>query len=201
MEQSLRDGGLVWRVLGAWADLRGAMRLELDRDPSEGRLVFYAVLSQVVWLVGRLMDLAYGPLAPEVHSDVFALRAAGNTASLFFGVLMLYGVAALAHAIARALGGTGSWRDSRAAMFWAALVAALPTLAAHLLALIAFGVPGRPQQVAGMAGALILGYVLARCIAEAHGFAGFWRGFAVVLGMAAVVVGLVLGFAAVTAVV
>ena len=45
MERALPTGGVLWRMLGAWADLRGSMRAELDRAPSEGRLLFFAMFA------------------------------------------------------------------------------------------------------------------------------------------------------------
>ena len=48
MEQALPTGGVLWRMLGAWADLRGSMRAELDRAPSEGRLLFFAMFAGLV---------------------------------------------------------------------------------------------------------------------------------------------------------
>jgi hypothetical protein len=44
MEQALPTGGVLWRMLGAWSDLRASMRGELDRAPTEGRLLFYVML-------------------------------------------------------------------------------------------------------------------------------------------------------------
>lgn len=189
MEHALREGGLVWRVLSAWADLRGAMRAELDRGPTEGRLLYYAVLSGLIWFFGRAALLAWGPLAPTLAPTEFRARIAAElVTSVFFRTLALYALAALAGALARAAGGLGSWRESRAALFWAALVAAPAILAAHLLALLLSGGPGQAAALAGMLGALAFGWAAAQCLAEAHGFTS---GARVLAAMAALVTGLV----------
>jgi len=190
MEQTPPATALPWRVLGAWADLRGAMRAEIDQVPSEGRLLFYLVLSQIVWLIGRLMALTFGPLGPAYSSDDLASAASGQVASLFFRLLLMYGVAALGHGLARAFGGTGGWRDSRAALFWAALVAAPAMLAATLLSLLASGLTPWAGPSVGMLGNVAFAWVLAQCMAEAHGFARGWKVMVAICILAGLVIGL-----------
>ncbi len=190
MEQALPSGGVLWSMLGAWADLRGSMRAELDRDPSEGRLLFYVMLSGLIWFLGRYAVLVYGPLGPVIPQGEFLGRVGAEfVAAIFFRTLAFYALAALAGLIARAAGGSGGWRDSRAALFWAALVAAPVILAATLLSLLLTGVPGQIGAIAGMLGAVAFAWAVAHCFAEAHGFASVWRVLAVVAGLAAAFVG------------
>ena len=187
MDQALASGGVLWRMLGAWADLRGSMRAELDRAPSEGRLLFYVMLSGLIWFIGRYALLAYGPLAPVVPADEFIGRVAAEFVSaMFFRTLAFYALAALAGWIARAAGGSGDWRDSRAALFWAALVAAPVILAATFLSILLAGLPGQVDRAASMLGALVYAWATAHCIAEAHGFTSVWR----VLAAVAILAGL-----------
>jgi hypothetical protein len=190
VEQALRDGGVIWRVLAAWAGLRGSMRLELDRAPSEGRLLFYAILSGLVWFLGRAALVAWGPLGPTYPPAEFRGRLAAElVTSVFFRTLALYALAAVAGAVARAAGGTGSWRDSRAALFWAALVAAPAILAAHLLSVLLTGAPGQAARIAGLLGAVAFGWVAAQCLAEAHGFRSGLRVLAAMAALVAAFVG------------
>ena len=190
MEQSLPSGGVFWRMLGAWADLRGSMRAELDRDPGEGRLLFYVMLSGLIWFAGRTAVLVYGPLGPTIPPDVFAGRVGLEFISaIFFRTLAFYALAALAGLIARAAGGGGGWRDSRAALFWAALVAAPAILAATFLSLLLTGIPGQAGAIAGMLGAVAFAWAVAQCLAEAHGFTSAWRVLAVLALLAAALVG------------
>ena len=187
MEQSLPSGWVFWRVLGAWVDLRGSMRAELARDPGEGRLLFYVMLSGLIWFFGRIAVLVYGPLGPVMAEDVFVGRVGLEFISaIFFRTLAFYALAALAGLIARAAGGGGGWRDSRAALFWAALVAAPVTLAATLLSILLTGSPEQVTQAARSLGALAFAWTTAHCIAEAHGFASAWR----VLAAVAILAGL-----------
>jgi hypothetical protein len=177
-------------MLGAWADLRGSMRIELDRDPSEGRLLFYVMLSGLFWFFGRYATLVYGPLGPAIPEQVFVGRVGLEFISaVFFRTLLFYPLAALAGAVARMAGGSGGWRDTRAALFWAALVAAPVMLAGTLLSLLLTGVPGQAEAIAGMLGAVAFAWVVAQCIAEAHGFASAWRVLGAVATLVAAFVG------------
>lgn len=186
------EGGLLWRMLSAWADLRGAMRAELDRRPSEGRLLFYVMLSGLIWFLGRAAVLSWGPLAPTLSESEYLGRMAAEFASaMTFRTLAFYLVAAVAGAVARAAGGTGSWRDSRAAVFWAALVAAPAILAAGLLSLLLTAVPGQAAPIASSLGALAFAWTLAFCLAEAHGFRRWWL---VLIVLAALIGSLVFAF-------
>ncbi len=190
MEQSLPSGGVFWRMLGAWADLRGSMRAELARGPSEGRLLFYVMLSGLIWFVGRIAVLVYGPLGPTIPEAEFAGRVGlVFLSAIFFRALAFYALAALAGLIARAAGGGGGWRDSRAALFWAALVAAPVILAATFLSLLLTGMPGQAGAIASMLGAVAFAWAVAQCFAEAHGFTSAWRVLAAVATLAAAFVG------------
>ena len=190
MDQALPSGSVLWRMLGAWADLRGSMRTELDRAPTEGRLLFYVMLAGLFTFVGEVMELAYGPLALLMPDDQYRGRiAAAFVAIFFFLTLLSYAVAATGGALARAMGGTGSWRDSRAALFWAALVAAPAILAAKLLALVLAGFPEPIIGSVEMLGGVAFAWTTANCCAEAHGFVSVWKVFAVVAGLAAALIG------------
>lgn len=192
MEQTLPSGGVLWRMLGAWADLRGSMRAELIRAPNEARLLFYAMFAGLFRFVAAAMALTYGPLAPIMQGDEYRGRiAAAFVAILFFLTLLSYAVAACGGAIARMAGGTGSWYDSRAALFWAALVAAPAILAAKLLALILAGMPQPVIWAVEMLGEAAFAWATAQCFAEAHGFASAWKVLAAMAGLAAALVGLI----------
>ncbi len=185
-EEAAPANGLVWRVLGAWADLRGSMRVELARGPREGRLLFYAVLSGLIWFAGRAILLAWGPQAPTLTPDeIRRLIGAALVSSVFYRTIALYVVAALAGVVARAFGGTGPWRDSRAAVFWGSLIAAPAVLAATMLSLLLTDAPGRAAEIASMLGAIASAWVLAHCLAEAHGFTSTWKVFGVIASLVA----------------
>jgi len=188
--QPLPSGGVLWRMLGAWADLRGSMRAELDRAPSEGQLLFFAMFAGLIWFLGQVAVLAYGPLAPTLSENEFTGRVAWEfITSALFVPLFYYVLAAIGGALARAMGGVGSWRDSRAAFFWAALVAAPVILAAKLLALFLVGLPGPVVGSVEMLGKAAFAWAIAHCFAEAHGFASAWKVLATLVGLVACLAG------------
>ena len=190
MAQAVLSDTAVWRMLGAWADLRGSMRTELNRVPSEGRLLFFVMFAGLFRFVGAAMVLAYAPLAMTMPDDEFRGRIAAAFVAIFiFLTLLYYALAATGGALARVMGGRGSWYDSRAALFWAALVAAPALLASKLLALVLAGLPGVIVGAVEMLGEVAFAWTTAHCFAEAHGFASAWRVLAVVAGLAAVLIG------------
>ena len=150
------------------------------------------MLSAFLWFLGRAADLAYGPLAAVISADEMRGRVAWEfVTAIFMLTLFYYGMAALGGAIARAFGGTGDWRESRAATFWAALVSAPVILASGLLSIIVTGLPGAIADTALTLGKVAFGWALAQCIAEAHGFGSGLRVFIVIAGLVAMFVGAV----------
>lgn len=170
---------MVERLLTAWNDLRGSMRWLLSRDPREGTLLAMAMASGVIAFLGRAGALWLSPEAAELGEAALRGRLQNElAAALFFRTLMLYLVAGLAGLVARAFGGHGSWKASRAATFWAALLAA-PVLAAGEL--LAAPLPPLAALAAAVLAQLAFAWAFAACFAEAHGFASVPRVLAVVL--------------------
>lgn len=111
------------RVIGAWSDMRVSTRTLIDEKPSEARLIFFVLLSDVIFFLARTLSLVVAPAA--VTEDKLPL----NIALWLIGVFVLrtatlYVFSGMIGFIGRSLGGTGSWRDTRTAVFWASLVAA-----------------------------------------------------------------------------
>ncbi|NNU80742.1 hypothetical protein HMH01_09865 [Halovulum dunhuangense] len=115
--------GLGARILEAWGDMRYSTRRLIEEKPSEHRLLFYVLLSDIIFFLSWSIKTVVAPVSgvrEQVPLEVgFWLIAALllRTASMytFSGVLTL---------AARLFGGRGSWRDNRAGIFWGALVAA-----------------------------------------------------------------------------
>lgn len=180
--------GLALRVLGAWGDLRGATRALLDARPSEALLLSFALLSGFLWFLGQVARLWLAPGTGAMAPDVLIGRVAAEfVGAMLFRTLALYGLAALVRLVARAFGGTGTWRDARAAVFWAFLVAAPVVLVAGLGALV---LPEPVRAVAGSLGSVALAVALAHGIAEAEGFRRPWAVLAVVGGASLAVLSL-----------
>jgi hypothetical protein len=100
------------------------MRRQLEGGAREDRALFYLLLACGLIFVAqwpRLSREAY--LNPEVPLQ--ALIGGALMGWLFIAPLALYGLAALSHLVARALGGQGNWFTARLALFWS-LLAAVP---------------------------------------------------------------------------
>lgn len=187
MADALRHPGAVLPVARFFHDPRGSMRAVLDSRPTEGRLLAYAFAAAAVLLAGRMLGLATA--ADRLGADLPGMVAAQAGAMLFFVPLAWYGLALLGTLIARAFGGTGGWRDGRAAFFWAALVSS-PVLALSGLAPAAMaGMPPAAVAIAAQLGPLFFAWALAQCYAEAFGFRRAWAVFGVITALALVLVG------------
>lgn len=158
----------VRRVV-ALSDLRGTMRWLLDRNPREGTLLALAMLSSLIWFVGRVVEPLLLPPGFGGRLTVGLLQAEFVSA-MFFRTLMLYALAGLAGLVARAFGGTGSWKDSRSATFLAAVIAAPVMLAATALGATMADVPGPTPAMFRSIGGIAFAWAFSFCIAEAHGF-------------------------------
>jgi hypothetical protein len=90
---------------------------------------------------------------------------------------MLYGLSGVVGLVAARAGGTGAWRDTRAAVFWSALLAAPVGLVATLLAAILPQVQGGSGIILGMLAPVAFATALSLCLAEAHGFRSASRVF------------------------
>ncbi|MEO0820362.1 MAG: YIP1 family protein [Pseudomonadota bacterium] len=196
MESSMgREHGFLTRIVFAWSDLRASMRAVLDSQPGEGRLLMFAVLSGLIIFAARAFDLTVlssrGAISPELLRAEFARS--------FFALVLartlgLYGVAAIARIVARSAGGTGSWRETRAAIFWASLVSAPVRLLSSLLMLLPL--PAILAQGVIWLAPSAFAVVTAYCLAETHGFSRVWVVFLVVAGITLALIGSILALAA-----
>jgi hypothetical protein len=182
--------GLVDRMARTWRAPRAAVRAEIA-GASEARLMFYALFGSALFTLATVAEQALNP-APGVQDHGARLVVAQMVAGLFFRPLALYGAAGLLGFACRAAGGRGSWRDTRVATFWSALVAAPAGVALAAAGAALSGVGGAPQAVAAAgasAGSLVWAALLAPALAEAHGFRSAWTVFgglaAFALGVAA----------------
>ncbi|MEM0924330.1 MAG: hypothetical protein AAGI13_14870 [Pseudomonadota bacterium] len=166
---------LPMQMATAWGDLRGSYRALMEGAPGEGRLFFIAVLSSLIYFAGTMLSET-APAGEEGQAWV----ASHFLSAILWRPLMLYAVGATSCLILRGFDGAGGWVESRAAVFWAMLIAApvlflaqIATVAAHGTALVII------QQIA----ALIAAWVLAVMLAEAHGIARSWAVFAGLVGV------------------
>lgn len=131
-DDDVRGMGLLERLLGAWRDMRESTRALIAENPSEARLLFFVLLSDVIFFLSRTLSLVVAPgsaaskFLPVEIGIWLILALLGRT-------LTLYVFSGLVGFVCRALGGQGSWRDTRAAVFWASLVAAPVGVAGALI--------------------------------------------------------------------
>ncbi len=188
--------GLVARILSAYPGFRAAMARELAAGREERDILGYAMGACLLLFVAALPRIVVLPppqVAAEGPEGVFAFLLANLVTFLFFAPLFLYGVAALARLAARAFGGAGGWRATRLATFWALLVAAPALLAAALLGLgLALSGAAAASAAVGYAASGLSAWIWAACLAEAHGFRRTVWVFAAIVGLAALLAGLLL---------
>jgi len=143
-------------ILRSWRGPRAMTRRQLDRA-TEGRALAFLMGALVLVFVAQWPRLARAAeLDPSIPFDA---RAGGALVGIvFFMPLVFYGLAALSHLVARAMGGQGSWQGARVALFWSLLA----TSPLFLLDGLVGGIIGPgPQQT--LTGVLV-----------AAGFLGHW---------------------------
>ena len=176
------SGGLAARILFAWRDLRGSVRALAERNPSEGYLLFLAMLSGLFWFLSAMAVMYATPPTIVVEEGAIYSRIGAEFAgALIFRTLGLYVVALAGWGIARACGGTGSARDSRTALFWASLVAG-PLVLAMTLGQVALAPPVSDEWVSmlvGQIGMIAFIWATAENFSELHGFRQSWPALAV----------------------
>ncbi|MEM1315683.1 MAG: hypothetical protein AAGI51_14080, partial [Pseudomonadota bacterium] len=111
------------RVVEAWRDMAASTRRLLDEDPSDGRLLFYVIASDMVFFFSWSLKTLLAPTSAasaQLPGDI----GLWLLVAILCRTAALYAFATLAAAACQLAGGTGSARDTRAAIFWGALVSA-----------------------------------------------------------------------------
>lgn len=114
---------LADRIVDAWRDMDASTGRLLREQPTEARLLFYVLMSDMIFFLSWSIKAVVTPTAEAAERLplevsfwlVFALLC--RTSAIYF-MSILIGSAA------RIMGGTGTWRETRTAVFWGALVAA-----------------------------------------------------------------------------
>lgn len=119
-------GMSVWaRMRLSYSDMRRTTRALIEEAPTEPRLLFFVLLSDVIFFLSFGVRLIVSP--SQAVSELMPVPAQLGTALLgifLVRTLTLYVFSGAVCFVCRLLGGTGGWRDTRAAIFWASLVAA-----------------------------------------------------------------------------
>ena len=158
-------------IVRTWRSPRAVVRDLLSQGVREDRAIAFLIISCFLVFVAqwpRLSRLAAGfdlPAGAEVP-ELDRLMAYEFMAWLMFWPLILYGLAALSHIIARIFGGKGSWYGARLALFWA-LLSTVPLLLLHGL-MAGFAGPGVQTDLVGALWLLAFGYVWIQGLREAE---------------------------------
>ncbi len=115
--------GLAMRVIDAWKDMRASTRRLIDENPSEGRLLFYILLSDMVFFLSWSLKAVVAPtlgardLLPAEIGIWLIVALVARTAVIYV-FSMILGL------VMKVFGGTGSYHATRAGVFWGSFVAA-----------------------------------------------------------------------------
>lgn len=115
--------GLKDRIFDAWSDMRASTRRMIEEGPSEGRLLFFVLISDLIFFLSWAIKIVVAP----TNAAVDALPK--DAALLLVGALLLrtatiYVFAILVGLGLKAIGGKGTLKDTRIGIFWGAFVAA-----------------------------------------------------------------------------
>jgi len=122
---------LFARMADSWRDMRGATRRLIEENPSEARLLFYVLMSDMIFFLSWSIKTIVAPT--QVFKDTFeggggveANIVIGSVliSALFLRTAVVYVFSAILGAILRLFGGKGSWKDTRTGIFWGSFVAA-----------------------------------------------------------------------------
>lgn len=111
------------RVWDAWKDMRKSTRRLIEEQPSEQRLLFYVLLSDIIFFLSWSIKTVVSPVS-GVAERVPLEIGMWLIAALMLRTASMYLFSGIIAVCARAFGGKGSWKDTRCGVFWGALVAA-----------------------------------------------------------------------------
>ncbi len=156
-------------IIRAYRGFGASMKRRLEEHPGEERLLMYLVIAILIFFVARvpnLLVLSAAQATDEISSS--AIFMTNLAASFFFAPLMLYGVAALSHLLAKLFKGRGTSYGARLALFWALLVISPLALVSTVLQ-AAFAVDWISSALSiGMF--LLFTFVWGTCLSESEGF-------------------------------
>jgi hypothetical protein len=165
------------KVLFAWFDMAKSTRRLIVEKPSEARLLYLLLWSDLAFFLSWTLK------AVVVPNQAGLSLVSVEIGVLFFVAIVvrtgaLYIFAMVAGAIARILGGRGTWRNTRIAVFWGAYVTAPFGVIAALFSVLfvsleaSFPIFAAPwiSQPPYYLGLLPFIWYISAGIAKAHGF-------------------------------
>ena len=123
----------VWtRMRHSWVDMAGVTRKLIDEAPSEGRLIFYLVMSDLIFFLSWTFKTIIFP-AMESELDTPFIIGLWLLGALMVRTAAFYVASVIVWIMCAGVGGKGDWRDTKAGMFWGSLVSAPFGFAAAVL--------------------------------------------------------------------
>ncbi|MGB0505452.1 MAG: hypothetical protein ACPGGK_04580 [Pikeienuella sp.] len=183
----LHEVTYIDRILDAYANMRASTAAFILTRPSEARLLFLALLSDVIFFLARSISMVVAPPA-EIQASLPEFVGLGILFAFLFRTALFYLIAILAKVISVPFGGKGSWYATRCGVFWAALVSAPIELVGALMTLV---VVNLREDVAFLnndwlvempyfLGPIAFGFFFSAGIAQAQGFKYNYKVMAVV---------------------
>lgn len=118
------DESSFWgRIVHSWIDMRRATRGLIDENLGEHRLLFYVLLSDIVFFLSWSLKTVVSPIS-GVQANVPVEIGVWLIGALMLRTASMYVFSMALYLGARACGGKGTWKDTRCGLFWGALVAA-----------------------------------------------------------------------------
>lgn len=137
----------VWtRMRHSWLNMRAVTRKLLDEAPSEGRLIFYLVMSDLIFFLSWTFKTVVVPVTQETDGPLPEDPGLRLVLVLILALLvrtaMFYLASVVVWVMCRGVGGDGNWRDTKAGMFWGSLVSAPYGFAAAIVTVLLLQVEG-----------------------------------------------------------
>ena len=114
---------LIARITDAWKDMPASTRRLIDEQPSEARLLFFVLLSDLIFFLSWSVKTVVSPtsIAESALPDDMALLL---VVALLLRTGAIYLFSIILGFVLRAFGGTGTLKDTRAGVFWGSFVSA-----------------------------------------------------------------------------
>ena len=177
--------GLIARIIDAWRDMPASTRRLIKERPSEARLFFFVLLSDLIFFLSFSVKTVVSPtsMAESVLPNDVALLL---VVALMMRTAIIYTFAIVLGLILRAFGGTGTLKDTRAGVFWGSFVSAPFEILAAILIVVMASLEGSMPFLSGETISLaplwlgLLPYIwfVSAGATSAHGFKRFFPLFA-----------------------
>ena len=174
------QGMSVWaRMRLSYRDMRAATRTLIEENPGEPRLLFFVLMSDVIFFLSFGVRLVVSPSATiEQAMPLPAALGVALIGVLLVRTLSMYIFAGAVKILGWPFGGRASFKEMRAGVFWASLVAApVGVFGALVGAVFANLEPVYPIFATPLfawppllIGVVAFVYFLSAGVAEAHGF-------------------------------